>query len=71
MNNLFFLQLSLCRRLKLVQLRPEFFLGFPVHPVNEQNAVQMIHFVLRDAREKATAIKLNRFAFAVQCLHGH
>ena len=33
------LQSSLRGRLKLVQFRPEFLLGFPVHPVDEQNAV--------------------------------
>jgi hypothetical protein len=42
---------GLCGRLEFVEFGPEFFLGFLVHPVNEQNAVQVIHFVLHRARE--------------------
>jgi len=58
-------QFGLRFRLQVLQFRPQFFLGFPAHPVNEQNAVQVIHFMLDGAREQAAAPK-----FKPACLFG-
>ena len=48
-------------RLGARQVRSELLLGFLVHAVDEQNAVQMIRFVLNRPGKQAAATKLDAF----------
>jgi hypothetical protein len=52
-------------------LLADFFLRLFAHPVNEQNAVQMIHLMLDGARQQPARAKFNRLQFFVQRLHVH
>ena len=65
------LYFSLGGGLKLIQFVAQFFLGFFVHPVNEQDAVQMIHFMLDGAREQAAGAKFKGLEILVQRLDLH
>ena len=65
---LLFLQLCFRRCLERFEVWPELFLGFFVHPVNEENPLEMIGFMLDGAREESAAAEFNWLAFLIHGL---
>ena len=55
--------------LKRFQFRPQFFFRLFFHPINKENALQVIGFVLDGSREQPATSKFDLFAFLVSRLH--
>ena len=63
------LERRFCRSLEDFQLRPEFIFRFFFHPINEEDALQVVGFVLDGTGEQPAAAKFDWFAFLVRRLH--
>ena len=63
--------LFVCQKLRLgfglerFQFRSQFFLRFLIHPIDEENSVQVIRLVLDGAAEQAASPKFERYLILV------